>query len=160
MLNRMLSWSTSQTTGIYDYAFRQVCGTFGIDKFQGEQQKAIDMFFEGNDVSVSLPTGHGNTSRAAQAPVVRRSSCVISVKGIMWQNTSIEGTVKIPPTFSSLVVRKFIFRIEKFSISYNQQPAIKYVILNEQMLKKMKSKLDFYRVCIQCPWKITSTCTR
>ena len=83
MLNRMLSWSTSQTTGIYDYAFRQVCATFGIDKFQGEQQKAIDMFFEGNDVSVSLPTGHGNTSRAAQAPVVRRSSCVISVKGIM-----------------------------------------------------------------------------
>ena len=83
MLNRMLSWSTSQTTGIYDYAFRQVCATFGIDKFQGEQQKAIDMFFEGNNVSVSLPTGHGNTSRAAQAPVVRRSSCVISVKGIM-----------------------------------------------------------------------------
>ena len=160
MLNRMLSWSTSQTTGIYDYAFRQVCTTFGIDKFQGEQQKAIDMFFEGNDVSVLLPTGHGNTSRAAQAPVVRRSSCVISVKGIMWQNTSIEGTVKIPPTFSSLVVRKFILRIEKFSISYNQQPAIKYVILNEQILKKKKSKLDFYRVCIQCPWKITSTCTR
>ena len=93
----MLSWSTSQTTGIYDYAFKQVCTTFGIDKFQGEQQKAIDMFFEGNDVSVSLPTGHGNTSRAAQAPVVRRSSCVISVKGIMWQNTSIEGTVKHLP---------------------------------------------------------------
>ena len=155
MLNRMLSWSTSQTTGIYDYAFRQVCATFGIDKFLGEQQKAIDMFFEGNDVSVSLPTGHGNTSRAAQAPVVRRSSCVISVKGIMWQNTSIEGTVKIPPTFSSLVVRKFILRIEKFSGHW-----ICNIEWANNEWKKMKSKLNFYRVCIQCPWKITSTCTR
>ena len=29
---------------------RQVCATFGIGTFQEEQQKAIDMFFEGNDV--------------------------------------------------------------------------------------------------------------
>ena len=36
---------------------------FWIEKFQEEQQKAIDMFFEGNEVSVS------------QAPAVRLSSC-------------------------------------------------------------------------------------
>ena len=31
---------------------------FWIEIFQEEQQKAIDMFFEGNEVSVSLPTGY------------------------------------------------------------------------------------------------------
>ena len=41
----------------YDEVLRQVCATFGIKTFQEEQQKAIDKFFEGNDVSVSLPTG-------------------------------------------------------------------------------------------------------
>ena len=43
---------------IYDEVLRQVCATFGMETFQEEQQKAIDMFFEGNDVSVSSPTGH------------------------------------------------------------------------------------------------------
>ena len=49
---RMLLWSTFQTTAIYDEVLRQVCTTFGIETFQ-EQQKAIDIFFEVNDVSVS-----------------------------------------------------------------------------------------------------------
>ena len=40
---------------------RQVCATFGIESFQEEQQKAIDMLSEGNDVSVSLPTGSGKS---------------------------------------------------------------------------------------------------
>ena len=31
---------------------------FWIETFQEKQQKAIDMFFEGNEVSVSLPTGY------------------------------------------------------------------------------------------------------
>ena len=57
MVNKMLSCSTFQTTAIYDEVLRQVCATFGIKTFQEEQQKAIDKFFEGNDVSVSLPTG-------------------------------------------------------------------------------------------------------
>ena len=35
---------------------------FGIETFQEEQRKAIDMFSEGNDVSVSLPTGSGKPS--------------------------------------------------------------------------------------------------
>ena len=40
----MLSWSTFQTTTIYDEVLRQVCAMFGIETFQ-EQQKAIDKFF-------------------------------------------------------------------------------------------------------------------
>ena len=31
---------------------------FWIETFQEEQQKAIDMFFECNEVSVSLPTSY------------------------------------------------------------------------------------------------------
>ena len=56
----MLSWSTFQATVIYDEVLKKVCAAFGIETFEEEQQKAIDMFFEGNDVSVSLPTGYGN----------------------------------------------------------------------------------------------------
>ena len=56
----MLSWSTFQTTTIYDEVLRQVCATFGIETFQ-EQQKAIDIFFEVHDFSVSLPTGYGKS---------------------------------------------------------------------------------------------------
>ena len=56
----MLSWSTFQTKTIYDEVLRQVCATFGIETFQ-EQQKAIYIFFEVNDVSVSLPTGYGKS---------------------------------------------------------------------------------------------------
>ena len=40
---------------------RQVCATFGIETFQEEHQKAINMFLEGNDDSVSLPTGYGKS---------------------------------------------------------------------------------------------------
>ena len=61
MVNKMFSWSTFQTTAIYDEVLRHVCATFGTDTFQEEQQKAIEMFFEGNDVSVSLPTGYGKS---------------------------------------------------------------------------------------------------
>ena len=70
----MLSWSTFQTTAIYDEVLRQVCATFGIETFQEEQQKAIDMFFEGNDVSVSLPTGYGKSLIYQAAPVIDRLS--------------------------------------------------------------------------------------
>ena len=41
----MLSWSTFQTTAIYDEVLRQVCATFGTETFQEEKQKAIDIFF-------------------------------------------------------------------------------------------------------------------
>ena len=54
LANKTLSWSTFQTTAIYDEVLRQVCATFGIfETLREERQKAIDMFFEGNDVSVS-----------------------------------------------------------------------------------------------------------
>ena len=56
----MLSWSTFQATVIYNEVLKKVCATFRIEAFEEERQKAIDMFFEGNDVSVSLPTGYGN----------------------------------------------------------------------------------------------------
>ena len=56
----MLLWSTFQATVIYDEVLKKVCATFRIEAFEEEQQKAIDMFFEGIDVSVSLPTGYGN----------------------------------------------------------------------------------------------------
>ena len=59
--DQMHSWSTFQTTVIYDEVLRQVCATFGIETFQEEHQKAINMFFEGNDDSVSLPTGYGKS---------------------------------------------------------------------------------------------------
>ena len=53
---------------------RQVCATFGIEVFQEEQQKATEMFFEGNDVSVSLPTGYGKSLIYQAAPVIDRLS--------------------------------------------------------------------------------------
>ena len=43
MVNKMLSWSAYQTTA----------NGFGIETFQDEPKKVIDMFFEVNDVSVS-----------------------------------------------------------------------------------------------------------
>lgn len=41
---------------------------------QEEQQKAVDMFFEGNDVSVLLPTGYGKSLVYQAAPVIDRLS--------------------------------------------------------------------------------------
>ena len=55
-------------------ALRQVCATFGLKTFQEELQKAIDMFFEGNDVSASLPTGYGNFLIYQAAQVIHRLS--------------------------------------------------------------------------------------
>ena len=61
-------------TAIYDEVLRQVSGTFGIETFQEAQQKAIDVFFEGNDVSVSLPTGYGKSVMYQAALVIDRLS--------------------------------------------------------------------------------------
>ena len=41
MMNKMPSRPTFQMTAIYT---RQVCATFGMETFQEEQQKAIDLF--------------------------------------------------------------------------------------------------------------------
>ena len=59
---------------IYDKVLRQVCATFGMETFQENQRKAIDMFFEGNDVSVSSPTGHWKSLIYHAAPVIDRLS--------------------------------------------------------------------------------------
>ena len=74
MVNKIITWSTFQTKAIYDDIFRQVYVTFGIETFQKDQQKAIDMFFEGNDISVSLPTGYGKSIIYQAAPVIDRLS--------------------------------------------------------------------------------------
>ena len=74
MVNKIITWSTFQTKAIYDDIFRQVYETFGIEIFQKDQQKAIDMFFEGNDVSVSLLTGYGKSPIYQAAPVIDRLS--------------------------------------------------------------------------------------
>ena len=68
-VNKMFSRSTFQITAIYDKVLRRVCATFRIETFQGEQQKAIDMFF---DVSVSLPTGYEKSLLYQVALVISR----------------------------------------------------------------------------------------
>ena len=70
----MLSWSTFQATVIYDEVLKKVCATFRIEAFEEEQQKAIDMFFEGNTASVSLPTGYGKSLINLATPVINRLS--------------------------------------------------------------------------------------
>lgn len=74
MVKKIITRSTFQTKAIYDEVLRQVYVTFGIEAFQKDQQKAIDMFFEGNDVSVSLPTGYGKSIIYQAAPVIDRLS--------------------------------------------------------------------------------------
>ena len=64
---------------MYDKVLRQVCATFGIETFQEEQQKAIDMFFVDNDVSVSLPTGYGKSLIYLATPVINRLSSLEKV---------------------------------------------------------------------------------
>ena len=63
-----------QTTAIYDKVLGQIYANFGKETFQEEQQKAIDMFFKGNDVSVSLPIGYGKSLLYQAAPVIDRLS--------------------------------------------------------------------------------------
>ena len=43
-----------------------------METFQEEQQKAVDMFFEGKDVSVSLPTRYVKSFLYQAAPVIDR----------------------------------------------------------------------------------------
>ena len=64
MVNKMLSRSGYQTT----------VTSFGIETIQEEPKKAIDIFFDVNDVSVSLPTGYGKSSIYQAALVVDRFS--------------------------------------------------------------------------------------
>ena len=76
MMNKMPSRPTFQTTAIYDQVLRQVCATSGKETFHEEQQKAIDVFFVGSDVSVSLPTGYGksliSTNASDRSPIFSR----------------------------------------------------------------------------------------
>ena len=53
----------------------QVYANFGIETFQEEQQKAIDIkFFESNDVFFLLPNGYEKSLSYQAAPVIDRLS--------------------------------------------------------------------------------------
>ena len=45
-----------------------------MEKFQEEKLKAIDIFFEGNDVFLSFPNGFGESLIYQAAPVIHRLS--------------------------------------------------------------------------------------
>ena len=59
-----------RTKAAFNAALNAVCETFGIEKFHEEQQKAIDLFFDGKDVFVSLPTGYGKSIIFQAIPVI------------------------------------------------------------------------------------------
>ena len=60
----------TQTRKAFNAAIKEVCETFGIENFHEEQQKAIDLFFDGKDVFVSLPTGYGKSIIFQSIPVI------------------------------------------------------------------------------------------
>jgi len=45
----------------FEAGIKEVCETFGMEKFHKEQQNAMDFFFDGKDVFVILPTGYGKS---------------------------------------------------------------------------------------------------
>ena len=53
---------------------------FWIETFQEEQQKAIDMFFEGNGVSDSLPTGYMENILYINRTTGKRMESFIKIK--------------------------------------------------------------------------------
>ena len=55
-----------------DNSYPAICSTFGIETFQEEQQKAVDMFFEG--LQCLRLTGFGKSSIYQAAPVIDRLS--------------------------------------------------------------------------------------
>ena len=61
--------------GISCEVLRQVYANFGIETFQEEHQKAIDIkFFESNDVFFLLPIGYEKSLLYQAAPVIDRLS--------------------------------------------------------------------------------------
>ena len=61
---------TTRTREAFNTAIKEVCETFGIEKFHEEQQKAIYLYFDGKDVFVSLPTGYGKPIIFQLIPVI------------------------------------------------------------------------------------------
>ena len=60
----------TQTREAFNAAIKEVCETFVIENFHEEQQEAIDLFFDGKDVFVSLPTGYGKSIIFQSIPVI------------------------------------------------------------------------------------------
>ena len=60
----------TRTNTCFNAALDQVCAKFGIREIREEQRKAIEMFFEGKDVFVSLPTGYGKSFIFQAIPVI------------------------------------------------------------------------------------------
>ena len=55
---------------VFNAALAKVCNHFGISQLHQEQAEAINAFFEGNDVFVSLPTGYGKSFIFQAIPVM------------------------------------------------------------------------------------------
>ena len=56
------------------YSLSRISRLAEFSQFQEEQQKAINIFFQSNDISVSLPTGYGKSSIYQAAPLIDRLS--------------------------------------------------------------------------------------
>jgi len=78
-----LTSDATQTREAFNEAIKEVCKTFEIEKFHEEQQKAIDLFFDGKDVFISLPTGYGKSITFQSIPVIAsllwRKPCTIYI---------------------------------------------------------------------------------
>jgi len=60
----------SQNETVYAAALDRVCVTFGVQTSHEEQRKAIDTFFEGKDIFVSLLTTYGKSVIFQAIPVI------------------------------------------------------------------------------------------
>lgn len=71
MVDRMSEAKVTRTLKAFNAAKKsKTCKTFGIEKFHEEQHKAIEKFFDGKDVFVSLPTGYGKSIIFQSIPVI------------------------------------------------------------------------------------------
>jgi len=60
----------SQNETVYAAALDRVCTTFGVQTLHKEQRKAIDTFFEDEDIVVALLTTYGKSVIFQAIPVI------------------------------------------------------------------------------------------
>lgn len=56
------------------YSLSRISRLAEFSQFQEEQQKAINILFQNNDISVSLPTGYGKSSIHVSSSAIDRSA--------------------------------------------------------------------------------------
>jgi len=73
----------TRTLEAFNAAIKKVCEAFGIEKFHEEQHKAIENFFDGKNVFVSLSTGYGKSIIFQSIPVIAshlwKKPCIIFI---------------------------------------------------------------------------------